>query len=137
MFTGKHFGPAKSDVNAGAHSTTINGVQVDYYFSPREALMSQLLAHVDAAKSSIRYLVFTFTKPDLRDHLIARHKAGVKVFGVFDQLQAQGVDSQDDALAAAAVPTYIDGNNHAFGAGNMHHKVMIIDGETGSDPLVV
>ncbi len=138
MFTGHRFGPAKSDVTT-SNTTTIDGVPVEFYVGPRDALMAQLLAKLDTAGTSVRFLIFTFAKPELKDALIAKKNAGVAVYGVFDQLQAGQGYSQDDALAAAGVRTFIDGNANYGSSGGalLHHKVMILDGETASDPMVV
>jgi hypothetical protein len=138
MFVNQRFGPAKGDVTS-RNDVIINGTQVEYYFGPRDALMNQLFAKLDTADTSVRFMIFTFSRADLKDRLVAKQNAGVKVYGVFDQLQAGQSFSQDDALSLAGVPTWIDGNNNIGGNGGglLHHKVMVIDGETNSDPLVI
>lgn len=138
MFTGGRFGPAKNDVIV-SNTTTVNGVTVEYYAGPKEALMNQLFSKLSTANVSVHFMIFTFTRDDLKDALLARKAAGVQIMGVFDQLQANGQYSEDDALASAGVATWIDGNNHSDGQGGgiLHHKVMIIDGNSNSDPMVV
>lgn len=138
MYTNGHFGPAKL-ATARTTSAIIDGVKVEYYFGPHDALMNRLFAKLDTAQTSVRFMIFTFSRADLKDRLLEKKNAGVKVYGVFDQLQAGQTFSMDDPLAAAGVPTWIDGNNNIGGNGGgiLHHKVMIIDGETNSDPLVI
>lgn len=138
MYTGGRFGPAKNDVLT-SNTTTVNTATIEYYTGPKEALINQLLAKTAAADISIHFMIFTFTRDDLRTAIMARKAAGVKVMGVFDQLQGNGAYSQDDAMAAAGAATWIDGNNHSDGQGGgiMHHKVMIIDGNSTSDPMVI
>ena len=138
MYVGARFGGAKNDVLA-SNSTTVNGALIEYYMGPKEALMNQLLARVATADVSIHMMIFTFTRDDIRNALIAKHNAGVKVMGVFDQLQAGGTYAEDVALASAGIPSWIDGNNNSNGQGGgiLHHKVMIIDGNSTSDPMVI
>lgn len=136
MFSGRRFGAKKNDTSP-THETTINGVRVEFYFGPRQRLMDQVLAHLGAARRSARFLIFTFARQQLRERLVASRAAGLSVQGVFDRLQAQGNESEDEALANADVPTWIDGNDHAYGGGSMHHKVLILDGEAGADPTVI
>lgn len=137
MFAGR-FGGAKNPVVNG-YTATINGVLTEVYTGPAGNLMAELLGRVDSASESIHFLIFTFTRSDLKDRLIARRNAGVAVTGVFEQLQAGGAYSQDTALAASGVPVYIDGNYNSIGQGGgmVHHKVMIIDGNSTSDPMVI
>lgn len=138
MFTGMRFGNSKNDVLT-SNSTTVNGVQVEYFMGPKEALMNQLLARIGTADVSIHFMVFAFTRDDVKDALLARRNAGVKVYGVFDQLQAGGPYAEDTALASGGVASWIDGNNNSNGQGGgiLHHKVMVIDGNSGSDPMVI
>ncbi len=138
MFTGGRFGPAKNDVLT-SNTTTINGAAVEFYTGPKEALMNQLFSKLATANVSVHFMIFTFTRDDLKDAILARKAAGVQVMGVFDQLQSNGQYSEDDALAVAGAATWIDGNNHSDGQGGgiLHHKVMIIDGNSNSDPMVV
>lgn len=136
MFVGRRFGAEKA-LHSGPHEATVNGVRIQAFFGPRESLMTQLLDALSSAQVSARFLIFNMARPSLRDRLIELHAGGVKVAGVFDRLQAGGSDSQDESLAGGGVSVWLDGNNHSFGGGNMHHKLMIIDGESGSDPTVV
>ncbi len=138
MFTGQRFGGSKNDVLT-SNTTTVNGALVEYYMGPKEALLNQLLARLGTADVSVHFMVFAFTRDDLREALIAKKNAGVKVMGVFDQLQAGGPYAEDVAIASAGIPSWIDGNNNSIGNGGgiLHHKVMIIDGNSTSDPMVI
>ena len=138
MYTGARFGGAKNDV-VTSNSTTVNGALVEYYMGPKEALLNQLLVRLSAADVSVHIMIFTFTRDDIRQALIAKKNAGVKVMAVFDQLQANGTYAEDVALAQAGVPSWIDGNNNSNGQGGgiFHHKVMVIDGNSTSDPMVI
>ncbi|MFT3878593.1 MAG: phospholipase D-like domain-containing protein [Gemmatales bacterium] len=51
-------------------------------------------------------------------------KAGIDVQGVFEKSQSTGSHSEYTRMHDAKLPVYMDGNSR-----NMHHKVIIIDGE--------
>ena len=61
--------------------------------------------------------------------LIDAQERGVEVIGIFDNSQAGSSYSEDDVLAEAGVPVYLDGNEHnsGYAGGKLHHKLMITD----------
>jgi len=122
LFTGKHFG-AKAQVGAQTPKMTIDGVQVENYFSPVDNVMDKLVAYVNAAQKSVRFMIFTYTDHRLSDAMIARARAGVTVEGVIENRGAsQGALVP---LVCAKLPIKVDGNKYT-----MHHKVIIIDDNT-------
>lgn len=122
MFVDHRFG-AKSTVGASTPRLTMDGITVENYFSPHDHIMSKLVALVDGAKSSVHFLAFTFTSPDLADAMIARDKAGVGVRGVIENRGAlQGVLPD---LFCKGIAVRTDGNQYT-----MHDKVIILDGQT-------
>ena len=136
MFEGSLFGRHKEDTNNG-HVFDFRGYDLDLYFSPQHDPIDELVALVDEAERSVRFMVFSYTHPDLRDAMLRAHDRGVAVYGIYDESQGYGAYSTDEALAAASVPVWIDGNDNAsgFSGGKLHHKVLIVDGElvvTGS-----
>lgn len=138
MFEGEVFGRSKSDLG-GARSFTLEDHEVAFHFAPQHDPIDELISLVDSADHSIRFLIFSFTHPDLVDALLAADARGVEVVGVFDTSQAYGSYSQDETLAAAGLSVYLDGNGNASGyaGGKLHHKVMLIDaGVESSDPVV-
>ncbi len=137
MMVHGRFGRSKLDVTSGS-VVTASGVNVEYFFGPKDGLMARVLERVDTAQRSVHAMIFTFTRTDLRSRLIARQSAGAGVYAIFDTLQASGAYSQDEALAAAGVPTWLDGNRNGSGGGLLHHKVLILDGDAAdSDPMVI
>jgi phosphatidylserine/phosphatidylglycerophosphate/cardiolipin synthase-like enzyme len=110
---------------------TVNGSLVEVYFSPQDGTLTHILAEINAAKESIRFMAYSFTSDELREALIDRANAGVDVRGVFDEDQySSNAGTEFDALDGAGVDVRLDGNPHL-----MHHKVIIIDGKvviTGS-----
>jgi len=129
MFDGQRFGKDKEDNTT--HRFRFADQEVESYFSPTDDPDEALLATVAEAEESIRFAIFSFTSGDLADVLLARHRAGVSVAGIFDQLMAGSDYSQSGWLCAAGVPTKVEN----FG-GKMHHKMMVIDPD-GNDPRVV
>jgi len=122
LFVDKHFG-THAKVKALTPSMTIDGVQVENYFSPPDGVMDKLVQYVQGAKKSVHYMIFTFTDENLAAAMIARAKAGVDVQGVIENRGAsQGALVN---LFCAKLPVKTDGNKYT-----MHHKVIIIDGET-------
>lgn len=132
------FGRKKESLGIG-QSTTLGGSDIEIYFSPQDDPIQALRRVVATTDVRLYFMIFAFTDVDLADDLIALHEAGVEVVGVFDESQARGRYSIDERLARAGVPVYIDGNHNAIGfaGGKLHHKSMVIDVATQSDPVVV
>jgi phosphatidylserine/phosphatidylglycerophosphate/cardiolipin synthase-like enzyme len=122
LYVDKHFG-TKAVVQALKPELTLDGVQVENYFSPPDHVMDKLVAYVKAAKTTVRFMIFTYTDARLSSAMIERLNAGVKVEGVIENRGAsQGVLP---ALFCANLPVKTDGNKYT-----MHHKVIIIDDNT-------
>ncbi len=119
LFVNKKFG-TKARVGAPTQQMTIDGIQVENYFSPVDDVMDHLVSLVNSAKTSVRFMAFTYTHADLSNAMIQRAKAGVKVQGVIENRGAsQGALVP---LFCAKLPVETDGNKYT-----MHHKVIIID----------
>jgi phosphatidylserine/phosphatidylglycerophosphate/cardiolipin synthase-like enzyme len=90
--------------------------------------MQKLVSYVQGAKTSVHYIIFTYTHADLSSAMIERAKAGVDVQGVIENRGAsQGAMVP---IFCAGLPVRKDGNPNT-----MHHKVIVIDGQyviTGS-----
>ena len=94
------------------------------YFSPEGNTISPLLWEIKSAKDSIHFMAFSFTHDALGDAMRARFKSGLDVRGVFEARQVDK-HSEFEKLEAAGLRVIKDGNS-----GMMHHKVIVIDGET-------
>ena len=127
LFVDKHFG-THATVGAQTPQMTIDGIQVENYFSPPDKVMDKIIAYVNAAQKSIRFIAFTYTDKDLAAAMVSRFNAGVDVAGVIENRGAsQGALVP---LVCGKVPAKVDGNPYT-----MHHKVIVIDGSiviTGS-----
>lgn len=100
-------------------------VPVNVYFSPEDDIERILCARIAKARTSLRFLAFSFTSPQIAEEMIAAAKKGVRVTGVFEKKGTGSAHSQFGRLKSAGLDVRADGNPH-----NMHHKLLIIDGET-------
>ena len=119
LFAKKDFG-TPSQLGAQVPVLNIVGVNVANYFAPADRVMDKLVALVGSAGSSVYFMAFTYTHPDLVKAMVERHNAGVDVQGIFENRGAtQGAMVP---LYCAGVPVKVDGNKYT-----MHHKVIVID----------
>ncbi|MGH2522725.1 MAG: phospholipase D-like domain-containing protein, partial [Anaerolineales bacterium] len=86
MFTRHEFGPT-STADTPNPTVTINGVQIENYFSPDDGVAAHILNLLDSSQSSVYFMAFSFTRTDFADALIAKAQAGVTVQGVFETRQ--------------------------------------------------
>lgn len=107
-------------------------------FSPKEDGSQQLLSVLAGADHTVYFFIFSFTRTDIAQELIRLHDSGVQVIGIFDVSQARGRYSVDEILALAGVPVFLDGNENkiGFSGGKLHHKTLLVDALTPSDPTV-
>jgi phosphatidylserine/phosphatidylglycerophosphate/cardiolipin synthase-like enzyme len=114
---------AKALLNSPNPKLSIGGVDVEQYFAPDDKVMDKLVAEVNKATKSVKFMAFTYTHKNLSSAMIARFQAGVVVQGVIENRGAsQGALVP---LFCAKVPVLTDGNTYT-----MHHKVIIIDDST-------
>jgi phosphatidylserine/phosphatidylglycerophosphate/cardiolipin synthase-like enzyme len=122
LFLDKRFG-THAQVGALTPQLTIEGVQVENYFSPVDNVMDKLVTYVQGAQKSVRFMIFTYTDTNLANAMIARYQAGVDTEGVIeDRGASQGAMVP---LFCAKVPVKLDGNKYT-----MHHKIIVIDEST-------
>ena len=109
----------------------IGNVEVDTYFSPDDGVQAAMIDLIDHAQTSIVFMAYSFTADPLADAMIERAHAGVTVEGVMDTDQIKSnTGSEYDRMRKAGISINRDNI-----AGQMHNKVIIIDGEiviTGS-----
>ena len=122
MFNDDMFGP---DVVAQTPNPnlTIDGVQVDTYFSPDDHVISALAPLLDSAQTSIYFLAYSFTSNDLGNIVREKAGAGLDVHGVMDDGQIRSNQGTEfDPFRQADLDVLIDGIE-----GLMHHKVFVVD----------
>ncbi len=121
MWSGQ-FGPrAPSTMNT--QWAILDGTPIQVIFSAEDHALSNLIALVNDAKVSVRFLSFSFTDYPLAQAMIDRFKAGVDVKGVFETMGSESINSELRTLWCAQVPARQDGNTANF----LHDKIIIID----------
>jgi phosphatidylserine/phosphatidylglycerophosphate/cardiolipin synthase-like enzyme len=101
---------------------THKGVPIENYFSPQDDVLQKILPKLQGAKKSIRFLAFSYTEDKIGQAMIEKKNAKVKVSGVFEKRNAEGIGSELPILVEAGVDVLEDGNCYT-----MHHKFIIID----------
>jgi phosphatidylserine/phosphatidylglycerophosphate/cardiolipin synthase-like enzyme len=120
MWNGQ-FGPrAPSTMNN--QWAVLDGTPIQVIFSAEDHALSNLIALVNDAKTSIRFLAFSFTDYPLAQAMIDRAKSGADVKGVFETFGSTGTRSELRTFWCAGVPARQDGNG-SF----LHDKIIIID----------
>ena len=123
------FGP-KSTSTVDDQSIIIEGTPVQVLFAPEDEAVDHLIPLLKNAKSSIRFMAFSFTHNTLGDALMGRSRAGVDVKGIFGRRGSETDFSELRVFHCALIPVRQDTNKGTF-----HHKVIVIDEEiviTGS-----
>jgi phosphatidylserine/phosphatidylglycerophosphate/cardiolipin synthase-like enzyme len=113
---------AKSPSAMDQQSITIQGTTIQVLFSPEDKVVNHILPYIQNAKKSIRFMIFTYTQPDMGNAMIERFKNGVAVQGVFETTGSETEYGEMTPLYCAKVPVRQDGNPEI-----MHHKVIVID----------
>jgi phosphatidylserine/phosphatidylglycerophosphate/cardiolipin synthase-like enzyme len=122
MFESNLFGP---DVGPETPhpSVTLDGTQLEIYFSPEDGVATKILNLIQAAQESIYFMAYSFTSNKLGEAIIQKAADGLTVAGVMDDDQINSnLGTEYDPFMQAGLDVRRDGN-----AGLMHHKVMIID----------
>ena len=92
------------------------------YFSPRGGCTKAIVAELQAARSEILVMAYSFTHDPIVDAMIAAFKRKVKVQVILDKDNEVATYSDLVRIMNFGVPTLIDAN-HAIA----HNKVIIID----------
>jgi len=95
---------------------------VETYFSPQDPIAPRIVERIDAAEHSIQFMAFSFTHDGIGAAMRERHRAGVKVRGVFERTGSQTRFSEYHPLREAGAEVYQDGNPYVT-----HHKVIVLD----------
>ncbi len=126
MFNDDIFGPDIGPTTTPHPHVIVGGTPLDVYFSPDDHPQTALLTLLNNAQSSIDFLAYSFTSDPLSEAIRERAKNGVQVRGVMDDGQMRSNSGTEyDRFRAAGVDVRLDAEK-----GLMHHKVLIIDGET-------
>ncbi len=121
MFERRVFGPTKP--KGVPHPVVMaDGARIETYFAAQDDTVAPIVAAIASAQHSINFLAFSFTQDGIGQAIIDKHRAGVKVGGVFETTGASVPTSEYGKMKQAGLAVYTDGNPWV-----MHHKVIIID----------
>ena len=123
MFEQDQFGD-ESPSDTPHQIISIGDTVVETYFAPEDGVKERLIELIKSASESIHFMAFSFTSDALGEAIQSRAEDGLTVAGVMDGEQAISNEGTEyDAFMRAALDVRLDGNE-----GQMHHKVIIIDG---------
>jgi phosphatidylserine/phosphatidylglycerophosphate/cardiolipin synthase-like enzyme len=100
----------------------LEGTPIQILFSAEDKAVGHLIALVNDAQTSIRFLAFSFTDYPLAKAMIDRAAAGVDVQGVYEAFGSSSPRAELKTFYCAQVPVRQDGNG-SF----LHDKIIIID----------
>lgn len=123
MFEAQQFGPRSPEDNQGA--LTQDNTPIEIYFASEGDVILELVQEVNNAQSEIRVLVFSFTNDALGEAILDASERGVQVEAIFETTGSETRFSEMGRLLCEGLDMRQDGN-----AGIMHHKVILIDGNT-------
>lgn len=123
------FGPFKT--NNTQHIFSVDGKQLEVYFSPSDQTESQLLDIISSANTNLNFGVYAFTRTSVADSIIASYLRGVYVAGIIDNFSS--IYSPKSMMAP-----YLMNQLLTFTLIYVyHHKFVIADAcDNASDPTV-
>lgn len=125
MFERGEFGP-RSTANTPNPSVVVNDVPMEVYFAPEDRVIDQIIAEVNAAQSTMKFMAFSFTENTLGEAVLARAlQSGLFVQGVVETTGSKTQWSEMPKFHCAGLDVRQDGNRYI-----MHHKVIILDDST-------
>lgn len=141
----------------GVHSVYVGGKLVEVYFSPKEGALARVRQAVQQeANVSARFCIYAFSDQTLVDNLkylwegstaeLTGTRTGFEIQGVFDSgfwdpywsaaldmtSRESSPDPADSVRWNNKAPVGFDGEDNI-----LHHKYMIVDEGTASDPFVI
>ena len=99
--------------------------QINVYYNQDHPLNTEVINQIENADKFVYFSVYTFTRQDIKDALLAAKYRGLTVVGLTDTEQYQTAAGQKDLideLRKAGIPVYEQ--NHV---GIMHTKVLVTD----------
>ena len=122
MYTDDLFG-ADSLASTPNPFLTVDGTDVETYFSPDDNVAARLLDVLSLAQESIYFLAYSFTSDDIGEIVRQKFEEGVTVQGVMENAQIESNQGTEfDLFRQFEIDVRRDGN-----PGQMHHKLIIID----------
>jgi len=123
MFSKKLFGPKKTGGKTIAFTAPGN-IPMEIYFAPKDDVIGKINAYVLGAKTTVRFMAFSFTQDSLGAAMLKAAQGGVDIKGVFEKTGSNTTFSEMKNLFCAG----LDVRQDTYG-GVMHHKVIVIDNQ--------
>ena len=115
-------GPGPFSGILNRHHVRIDEADINVYFSPEDDVERIILGRLRKARTSIRFMAYSFTSDAVAEMMIRKHREGVDVRGVFERRGAKSPHGEYIKMKIEGIPVMLDRNRHA-----MHHKVIVID----------
>lgn len=112
------FGSMKKDDTP--HLFRMGSTLVEVYFSPSDRTNFYIDEKIKQAENNVSFALLTFTKDDLGESLIAKHKMGINVRGIIDNVNDNGSEY------ALLLQNGIAVKDHSPST-ILHHKYAIMD----------
>lgn len=99
--------------------------QIAVYYNHEHGLNNEIINVIRDADQFVYFSVYTFTRQDIKDALLAAKYRGLKVVGLTDKTQIDQASGQKDIvkeLAGAGIPVYERDQD-----GIMHTKVVVTE----------
>lgn len=99
--------------------------EIEVYYNHDEQLNDQIIQLTQDASKFVYFAIYTFTRADIKDALLAAKYRGLKVEGITDTSQYETAPGQKkiiDELRAAGIPVYEQNTS-----GIMHMKAIVTD----------
>jgi phosphatidylserine/phosphatidylglycerophosphate/cardiolipin synthase-like enzyme len=123
LFSGR-FGTSKTSATPYPR-VRVGDANVEVYFSPEDGVAKYVVQRLKNAKTSIRFMAFSYTSDDTANAMIAQAEAGLVVQGVFERQNAGGSGADFGRLKQGGMDVLEDGNCYI-----LYHKVIVIDERT-------
>jgi phosphatidylserine/phosphatidylglycerophosphate/cardiolipin synthase-like enzyme len=122
MFLEGYFGEIVQE-NTPHPILTIDGIQIESYFSPDDSTQGRIIELIQEAQRSIDFCYYSFTSDQVADALLERAQDGLILRGVVDTYQERaGIGGEYQRLKDHGVDIHLDGHPE-----KMHLKLIIID----------
>jgi phosphatidylserine/phosphatidylglycerophosphate/cardiolipin synthase-like enzyme len=123
MFEQRRHGPRSP--SQAIQTLTVDGTRVTVYFAPEDAVVPAIIAALQRARRSIRFMAFSFTIDEIANVMAEKKAAGLTVQGIFESTGSEQEASELPLMFCNGIDVRQDGTSFF-----LHHKVMIIDNNT-------
>jgi len=127
------FGQYKTDL--GLHNFTIDGKQVELYFSPSDGTDNHIQSTISSADKDLYFGMYTFTEHTDADLIVSKKNAGLTVYGIEDSYSGSYYPAGqfNTYLGTADFEEYTESADTLY-----HNKFLVVDpSDTCSDPTVL